>query len=204
MASPTYTFSTNVPQSNQKISATQSSIQSNFQAVSDFLNVNHYGFNDENYGNHAYTSLVFQDTDPTTLSGEMAVYCKETPSGPNTAEIFVRYPSDGTIVQITGGVGTGVSATSGFTYMSDTIIMMWGTATGIVSATTNTITLPTGGDFPTLTAAPYTIYFTPIGTYTNITGSQPYISSSSTTEFVLTVVGSDFATSIYWMIIGVV
>lgn len=204
MASPSYTFSVSVPQANQKISATQTSIQSNFQAVADFIDINHYGFNDEHYGKHAYTSLVFQDSDPTTLSGEMAVYCKETVSGPNAAEIFVRYPSDGDIVQITGGLGGGVSATAGFSYMSSTVFMMWGTATGIVSASTNTITFPSGGSFPTFSSAPYTIYFTPVGSYTNVTGSQPYVSSSSTTDFVLTVVGSNFATSIYWLAIGAV
>jgi hypothetical protein len=201
MASPSYTYTPNVPQANQKLSATQAPISNNFQAISDFLSVNHYGFNDTNYGKHSYTSLPFQDTDPDTLNGEMALYCKETVDGPNEAEIFARYPNNGDIIQITGGLGTGVSASIGFTYMSETVFIMWGIASGIVSSSINTITFPTGGDFPTIATA-YTVYFTPVGSFTNITGSVPYAISLTATGFDLVVTGSDFATSIYWMVLG--
>lgn len=195
------TFSTNVPQSSQKISSTQTPIKNNFAAISEIINVNHIGFSDPNdYGKHTFTSLPFQSSNPSTSSTEMAVFSVATPSGPNAAEIFYRYPSDGSVVQLTGGVGTSISATSGFAYMSTTVAMIWGLKTGIVSSSTNTIIFPTGAGFPILTAAPQ-IYYTAASNYTNINAST-YISSSSSTQFVLTTPQANYATSIYWMAIG--
>jgi hypothetical protein len=198
------TFSTNVPQSSQKIAATQAPIQSNFQAVSDLINTNHIGFNDPvNYGKHNYTSLPFQGSDPITVTGEMAVYSKSTPSGPNLGEIFYRYPSNGTIVQLTGGGnGGGAGAASpGYSFMSTTVFMVWGLATGIVSSGFNTITFPTGSGFPIFGTTPYQIYFTANGNYSNQSAAA-YISSPTTTNFVLTVPNSGYSTSVYWMAIG--
>lgn len=202
MASPNFTYSPNVPQANQKISATQNAILSNFQSIPDFLSVNHYGFTDSsNYGKHSYTSLVVQSTDQTTDVSEMAVYAKSTPSGPNAAEIFARYPSNGAVIQLTGGLGGGISATSGWAYMSSSVFMIWGTATGIVSSASNTINFPSGGGFPSFSSTPYQVYYSAAETYTNIQAST-YISSTSSTNFVLTVPNANYATSIYWMAIG--
>lgn len=198
-----FTFSTNIPQAAQKISSTQAPIQSNFQAISELIGINHIGFNDSvNYGKHNYTSLPFQGSDPVTTSGEMAVYCKATGT-PNAAEIFYRYPSNGTIVQLTGGgSGGGAGAASpGYSFMSSTIFLMWGIATGIVNGS-NTITFPSGGGFPVFGSTPYQIYFTAATNYTNLTTTVPYIASSSTTSFVLQVNSTNYATSIYWMAIG--
>lgn len=197
------TFSTNVPQAGQKISATQSPIKNNFQAMNELINVNHYGFNDPiNYGKHTYTSLPFQISDPTTLAGEMAVYCKATGS-PNAAEIFCRYPSDGAVIQLTGGGSSGGAGASdpGYSYMSSTLFMMWGTASGIINGA-NVIVFPTGGGFPTFGVSPYQIYFTAGITYTNLTTTVPYITSPTTTQFTLQVNATNYATSIYWLAIG--
>lgn len=199
-----YTYSTNVPQANQKISATQAPIMSNFQAISEWANVNHVGFSDStNYGMHTYTSLPFQMSDPSTLNGEMAVYCKATGS-PNVAEIFYRYPNDGSVVQLTGGGSSGGAgaASNGYAYMSSTVFMKWGLATGIVSGANNII-FPVVSGYPVFSTTPYQLYFTPATNYTNFTTSVPYISSSNTTQFVLQVAATNYATSIYWMAIGV-
>ncbi len=198
-----YTFSTNVPQSAQKISATQAPIMSNFQAISELINVNHVGFTDAtNFGKHTYTSLPIQGSDPVTLAGEMAVYCKATGT-PNAAEIFYRYPSNGTVVQLTGGGSSGGAgaAVNGYSFMSSTVFMMWGTATGIVNGA-NVIVFPTGGGYPVFGVNPYQIYFTPNIAYTNLTSTVPYITSPSTTQFTLQVSSTNFATSVYWMAIG--
>ncbi len=196
-----YTFSTNIPQAAQKISATQAPIMSNFQAINEWVNVNHVGFTDAvNYGKHTYTSLPFQNSDPATLSGEMALYCKQTVSGPNASEIFYRYPSNGTVVQLTGS-STG-SSTAGFAYMSSTVFMKWGTATGIVNGA-NVIVFPTTSGYPAFSSTPYQIYFTAATDYTNLTSTAPYISASSTTQFTLQVNATNYATSIYWLALGV-
>ena len=198
-----YTFSTNIPQSAQKVSATQAQIESNFQAIKELINVNHVGFTDAvNYGKHTFTSLPFQVSDPTTLSGEMALYCKQTVSGPNAAEIFYRYPSNGTVVQLTGNLTSGGAATNGYAYMSSTVFIMWGTATGIVNGS-NTITFPTTSGYPAFSTTPYQIYFTAATNYSNLTSTAPYISSSSTTQFTFQVNATNYATSIYWLALGV-
>jgi hypothetical protein len=198
-----YTFSTNVPQAAQKISATQAPIMNNFQAISELINVNHIGFeNASDYGKHTYTSLPMQVSDPATLSGEMAVYSKSTPSGPNLAEIFYRYPSDGTVVQLTGSTGTGGGAANpGYAYMSPTVFMIWGTAS-VASNAPTTIVFPTGSGFPIFSSTPYQIYFSAATNYSNYYAGA-YISSSSSTQFVFTVPSANYATSIYWMAIGV-
>lgn len=200
-----YTFATNIPQASQKISATQGPIQSNFQAISELINVNHVGFTDlVNYGKHTYLSLPSQSVAPTTTSTEMAIYCGPS-TGANPYEIYYRYPSSGTIVQLSGsgtstGSGSGV-ATSGYGYLSSTVFMKWGTATGIATGT-NTITFPTGSGIPVFSTTPYQIYFTPAASQTTyLIGS--YISSSTTTQFTLQVPTSGFATSIYWLALGV-
>jgi hypothetical protein len=202
MASPTFTYTPNIPQASQKISATQMPIQNNFSAINELIGINHVGFTDAtNYGMHIYTSFPTQASDPSTASGTMAVYSKATPSGPNAAEIFYRYPSDGTVVQLTGGGGNGTAASSGYSYLSSTLFMMWGTASVSSSAST-TITFPTGGSFPVFSTVPYQIYFTAGTNYTNYAAGS-YIASSTTTNFVFTVPGANYATSIYWMALGV-
>ena len=193
-----YTYSTNVPQAAQKISATQAPIQSNFQAISELLNVNHIGFTDAiNYGKHSFTTLPFQGSDPTTLSGEMALYSKSTPSGPNLGEIFYRYPSDGTVVQLTGA-GGGSASSPGWCYLPTGIIMKWGNATGMIAGT-NTITFPTSS--PAFATSIYTVTYGPLPSYTNA-APMPYISSQSQTGFVLTVPSTTSAT-ISWIAIGI-
>lgn len=200
-----YTFSTNIPQSAQKISATQGPIQNNFQAISALINQNHVGFTDAvNYGKHTYLSLPAQDSAPSTSASEMAVYCASS-TGANPYEIYYRYPSNGTIVQLSGsstdsGSSTGV-AVDGFAYLSSTVFIKWGTATGITTGA-NTITFPTSVDIPVFSTTPYQVYYTQSSNPSAyIIGS--YISSSSTTQFVLTVPTSGFATSIYWLALGV-
>ena len=199
-----YTFSPNVPQASQKISTTQVPIMSNFQAISELINVNHVGFNNPtDFGKHTVTTFPFQVSDPTTLSGEMAVYSKSTPSGPNAAEIFYRYPSNGTVVQLTGGGATGGAgaASPGYSFMSPTVFMMWGLKTGVANGA-NTIVFPSGGGFPTFGTTPYQIYFTPTGNYTNTSTVYPYVNSFTTTQFNLQVNATNFATSVYWLAIG--
>ncbi len=199
-----YTFATNIPQSGQKISSTQVPMQSNFQSISELINVNHVGFNDSvNYGKHTYLSLPAQGSAPTTSASEMAIYCT-TSSGANPYEIYYRYPSSGTIVQLSGsststGSGTGV-ATPGYAYLSPTVFLKWGTSTGITTGS-NTITFPTGSGIPVFNSV-YTVYYTQASVASAfLVGS--YISSTSTTQFTLQVPTSGFASSIYWLALGI-
>lgn len=196
-----YTFSTNIPQAAQKISSTQVPILSNFQAINELIIENHVGFNDSSdYGKHTYLSLPSQSVNPSTAASEMAIFCAPS-TGTNPYEIYYRYPSNGTIVQLSGsGTGTG-AATSGYAYLSSTVFLKWGTATGITTGS-NVVVLPTGGGLPVFSTTPYTIYYTQAGSASTYQVTS-YISSSSTTQFVLEVPTSGFATSIYWLALGV-
>jgi hypothetical protein len=200
----TYYYSTNVPQANQLIKATQYPIESNFLAINDWISVNHVGFNDAtNYGKHTFLSLPSQGSNPTTTSNQMAVFCAPS-SGANPYEIYYRYPSSGTIVQLSGsgsGSSGGGVANPGYAYLSSTVFIMWGNATGLVTGS-NTITFPSGGGFPAFSSTPYQVYFTP-SQGISTAYSQAYISSSSTVSFNLQIpVGGSF-TSAYWLALGV-
>lgn len=189
-----------VPQSAQKISSTQNPILNNFQSILELLSVNHAPFNSPDAGKHYYTSLEFQGSDPSTSSTEMAVYCKATPSGPNAAELFYRYPSNGSVEQLSGNIGSVGTFTNGYSYLAPNVLMKWGTATGIVNGS-NVIVFPTTNGNPAFSSTPSAIYFTTTNFYTQVSSST-YISASTSLQFTLQVGQSGFPTTIYWMAIG--
>ncbi len=201
MSGPLYSFNTNVPQAAQLIRITQQPIENNFQAINELINVNHVGFQDPiNYGKHTFTSLPSQGSSPTTVNNEMSVFCAPS-AGANPYEIYYRYPNNGDVVQLTGSTGGSSSATTpGYTYLSSTVFMMWASAS-VSSSTSNVITFPTGGGFPTFTEV-YHIQYCPKTSYTNFTNAV-YISAVTTTNFTFRIPSSNYATSIYWMAIGV-
>ena len=196
-----FTYSTNVPQAAQKISATQSPIMNNFQAIAEFVNVDHVGFTDAiNYGKHNQTTLPFQASDPSTASTEMALYSKATPGGPNEGEIFYRYPSNGAIAQLSGSSAGGAGAsTNGWCVLPPSLLMKWGQATGIVPGA-NTIVFPTSGGIPAFTTAVYIVTYTPAANYT-LSSPIPYITGETTLHFVLNV-PSITSSTISWFAIG--
>ncbi len=214
---PKYTFSTNIPQAAQRISATQAPIESNFQSFSEFININHYGFNSPNQGKHTYTSLPIQSSDPSTAAAEMAVYSKETPSGPNIAELFYRYPSDGTVVQLTnsGSINTsaGLNETNGWALLSPQttnswpVMMQWGQQTGIVTATGagNIINFVTGAGIPTWTysSTGVAILVTISGSSSSGWSSYCVTGSPGTSNFGLRVPGVVNGGIINWLAIGI-
>ncbi len=205
MSNPIYTFTTHVPQSAQFISTTQRPIESNFQAINEWINVNHVGFSDaDNYGKHTFLSFPSQNVNPSTTSTEMAIFCAPS-TGANPYELYYRYPSNGSIVQLSGsGSGSSTSggaASNGYGYLTTTIFIKWGNATGIIQGS-NTIVFPTGGGIPAFSETPYQIYYTPSqgpGNY----NQQAYISSSSSTQFTLQLPESGAFTSFYWMALGI-
>lgn len=197
-----YTYSTNVPQAAQKISATQAPIMSNFQAINEFIGVNHVGFGDAiNFGKHNFTTLPFQASDPATASTEMAIYSKATPSGPNAGEIFYRYPSSGTVAQLSGSSAGQAGATvNGWSYLPGNVLMKWGQATGITSGA-NTIVFPTTGGIPAFGTSVFMVDYTPAINYT-LSGPIAYITGQTTLHFVLNVPNT-MSSTISWLAIGV-
>lgn len=200
MSSSNYSYSSNVPQGPQLISVTQSPIQSNFQAINELLSVNHISFEDPtNYGQHTYTSLILHTDDPSTTSTEMLLYGKQTPGGSNIGELFYRYPSNGTVVQLTGSTASAGATQNGYSYMSDTIVMKWGTVSGIAINSTNIVIFPTSGNIP-FTSTPSTVYINPSTPFV-LGSASTYVTSVTSTQFSL-ITGQYAATEYCWMAIG--
>jgi hypothetical protein len=196
-----YAYSVNVPQSSQKISATQAPIQSNFQAINELLNINHVGFYDPvNFGKHTYTSFPIQMSDPATTSTEMAVYAKSSTDA-NGIELFYRYPSNGTVVQLTAGGSTSVSGNNGYSYLTTTLLLKWGIAT-INTTGATVVTFPVSGPIPAFTTSCYFVQFTPAGNYA-LSNSGSYITNITTTTFTFNAPSGGMSSTIYWIAMGV-
>lgn len=198
MPIPNYTYTSDVPQSEQTIPETQGPILSNFQAINELIEVNHVGFTSvDNYGKHKYTSFTFQDSDPSTGPGEMAIYSKLTPSGPNTAEIFYRYPNNGSIVQLTNSVyGSGYSLlqTNGYAFISEGLRgICWGKAEGLLpNNVQNLIPINLSGPLP------MNSFFTPVGP-NNQAATSLFRCIVSGNNILLETSASTCPSSVYWM-----
>jgi len=154
-----YKYNQNVPQAVQAINVTQKPILSNFQAINEWVNVNHVGFSDDtNYGKHNATSLVSQSVTPATTSTEMALFTAPSTGG-NPYEIYYEYPSNGTVTQLTGVSSTNtnvLAANPGYCILSQPsstfqfgYMVKWGTQTvTYTGAFPITFSMPTAGGIP--------------------------------------------------------
>lgn len=137
-------YTADVPQGTQQINNTQLPINYNFQDIHDLIGVNHVNFNTANtFGEHNLLTYYNQTSDPTTNANEMALYSKSV-SNSNGAELFYRYPNNGSVVQLTGssaptpsGYASGNQYTNlningfvypalGYQYLSNGLLMKWG------------------------------------------------------------------------------
>jgi hypothetical protein len=187
MSGPTYTYTANTPNSSDPMNTTQSLILNNFQAINELIGVNHVGFNSTDSGKHNLLSLEYQSTLPTTASTDINVFCQQTPSGPNAAELFYIDTVGGSPQQLTN-VNTpttssslypaGTSGTGWCKFADSGIIMKWGTATVTIvpqfTGVSNEVTffyLPTGSGIPAYTLA---IFYCTINLLNNSSGSNPF------------------------------
>lgn len=205
MSGPNFTYSTNVPLAAQKISATQQPIDDNFSAIAEWFNTNHVPFNSTNYGKHNLTSIVQEpsDVDPTTLSTEMSVYCKSVDGSINGYELFYRYPSSGSIVQLTGSAGDSLPGGTGFAYINSNLLMKWGTFTSSLTFPA-TVSFPTGGSIPAFATSVYIVQFSPA--YTTVGPLQiiPYnISLTSFSYRYDSASSGTYSFPVAWFAIGV-
>ncbi len=178
----TIPYNPTVPQGTQQINNTQVPIEVNFQSISDFVEVNHVGFNNSLEGKHTFISYVAQSTDPSTSANEMALYSKYVSGDTNLMEMFYRYPSNGTVVQLTGttnystgtnggtfpshsGILNGATASwgSGFwQYLSNGVLIMGWTPSNYISpgqsypvGTPIPLIIPSGYGAPGFTQTPF-------------------------------------------------
>lgn len=147
-------YVSNVPKGGDVRSATQPTIQGNFQTFSDVIDVNHTGFSSATPGLHSLITFTQQLNDPDTLAGQMALYAKAI-DDPNRTGLFARYPSNGRVVQVDGSVvndGSGgqvlspINSLQGWQYISGGLLMKWGyggpvaQSPGVVTYTFSTVT----------------------------------------------------------------
>jgi|GEM_PF-2288085 len=145
------------PKGGDRRSYTQPIIQQNFQAISDFMDVNHTGFDATTPGLHPLVTLTQQQSDPDTLSDQVALYAKKIDDA-QVSGLFVRYPSNGRVMQVDGSVvndGSGgqifdpIHGLQGWQYISGGILMKWGFSAPL-QASSGTLVYP----FPIITNIP--------------------------------------------------
>lgn len=209
-----YPYNSNVPQSTQLIRATQQPIENNFQAINDWVNTNHVGFNDpDDYGKHNYTSLISQGSIPSTSSTEMVLFCASS-VGSNPYELYYRYPNNGTVVQLTGVSSSSVQAQeTGYCILTEPAypgyygyLMKWGVGNFTYTGTSTFVyTFPTGGGIPEFGGLAPSIFLGFKGTsYPNVTSSNLIATQISTTSFsfIATSSSNPYSFSIYWAAYG--
>jgi hypothetical protein len=211
MSGPTYTYTYNVPQPAQPFNQTQSIILNNFQAINELINVNHVAFNTVNtFGKHNFLSLEIQSTDPQTASTDIALYTKATSGGPNAAEIFYRYPNNGTIAQLTGGSSTpatsaatsGGNASAGWCLFPSGVLIKWGT--GTTQNGQSTVVFPTSSSIPAYKSGIGYIKTTATGSNTVNIAEIVTSNGYGTTEFLVFISnGTGGSTNFNYFCIGV-
>lgn len=185
-----FPYSKNVPLGRDQINNTQSPIQTNFQSIADYVQVNHVGFNEDLVGDHTFVSYVQQSIDPKTSSTDIALYSKAVDGDTNKIEWFYRYPSNGAVFQLTGNTtgtdGGTFPAHTGSTgsiidswgqgywqYMSNGILLMVWVPSNVIpygqsyaAGVAIPMIIPSGYGAPTFTQTPFNVQYV-----TNFTGS---------------------------------
>ena len=140
---PNYTYTRDIPNGPNNPSADQPIMQTNANSTDSILDIDLYGFNDNNGGFHQKSTYVVQGSDPVPLNtdGAQGIVYTKTVSG--IAELFINRFGSATPIQLTKGA---ISASaSGYTFLPGGIIIQWGTASASSGGSTNNFPLA----FPT-------------------------------------------------------
>lgn len=157
MAGPVYTYTLCTPDAASPMNQTQPLLLANFRAINELFEVNHVGWFDTNvstnFGGHNYLSIPNQTSYPSTAATEVTMFTYAT-GDPNPCELFIRYPSNGDVLQISNAVSSapgtsGGTAAQGYVTFDSGIIFRWGLSTLAVNKNnsippTNNITLDVG------------------------------------------------------------
>jgi len=133
-------YTTNIPNPPNFPSQDVANMQINTNSISTLLQVDHFGFGNNQGGSHARVQLaeVLGSSPPVgLLNGYETIYSQIINAN---GEIFFTRGSSGTGIQLTGP-GTPVVSASGYTFLPGGILMQWGTNT-CASGTTITFPVP--------------------------------------------------------------
>lgn len=168
-----YSYTANVPQGTQKISATQSPINANFQAINELVNIDHLTFNTgAEIGKHKKTTFPAQAAAPAFLAGEEGLYnlSYTPPASAAKNELYVHKQTlAGTAdIPFTASVLSNTAPTDGmqgWSYLPSGLLIKW---TGVAGTGLTTFTFPAAA--PTFTKI-FAIYLTP---YNGSTGDVDF------------------------------
>lgn len=158
-------YNPNIPQSTDLLSVSQSNILNNFGALQALIDVNHVDFAATGAGKHTFVEMPVQSPVPTTVGGEVGLYCQTSASTSQPEMVFARqagssYPSALQLVEFTS---TNYN-TTGWSRIPSGILLKWRADVGFGGASSVTIninsTSPASPNFTTVLA----IYVTPIDT----------------------------------------
>lgn len=158
-------FTPNIPAATDRPSASQSQIQSNFNAIQDDLNKNHVEISDlSNRGKHKFLQMPSQGSAPATSATEAALYMKTVV---NQVHLFYRRRGSGNEVQLTAGnPNVPTLGNDGVTFIPGGLLLQWGQATINGSGTNGGITtISFSVNFSG--TRPYSVTVTPFRTINN-------------------------------------
>ncbi len=145
-----------IPQPNDAISDSQADLLANFQSIDTNWQINHIDFNaGTNAGKHLYVTMPeFGGVPPVSIGNEMILYVDEnSSSGSAQSEMWIQRESSSEDIPFTAGRR---SATEGFMYTPNGMIVKWGRTT-VTTGTATDITLPTGAGIPAYSTGIYSI-----------------------------------------------
>src|ERR1044072_9370220 len=100
-----FVYTKDIPTTGQKLGNTRAPINSNFQAISEALAVDHFDFNLSDVGKHKWVRLPSQSSGiPATAANELMLVAKSN-------NLFLRQQNTSTDIQIAMGNVTGTDLT---------------------------------------------------------------------------------------------
>lgn len=156
-------YNPNIPQSTDLLSVSQGNILLNFQAIQALIDVNHVDFAATGAGKHAFVEMPVQSPVPTTVGGEVGLYCQTSSITSQPELVFARQsgssaPSQVRISEFTSGVW----ANPGWARLPSGFLIKW--RSDISFGSSRTVTINVNTDF---TSPAYTTLFS-----VNITGQD--------------------------------
>ena len=191
-------FTPNIPAASDRPSASQSQIQSNFNAIADDLDKNHVAISDlTNRGKHKFVEMPVQAAKPTPLAANEVTLYSKTVSG--QSEMFMVRGTNIKEIQLSAGANASVPTlgNTGVTFIPGGLLLQWG-QTNINLNGNTTINFPLSFS---VTRA-YSITVTPFRNSSNVDTVYLVPGSFTVSSFDVRNTSSSGITAICWMAIG--